>query len=360
MASRGSSRSSQPSLRGIISTNDDPGRCALCLEEFPTGPENLTVWGMLFCCGKGLCDRCVSSRFSAASACPVCKSPLSSSSRGIGALKKHAKKGRPWAQYQLATVHGEGCNVAQSDFEAVRWFRKAAKQGHPGALLCLGQHHIDGKGCALDLSEARKCAERAMAVDAQYARVSCLLLFEVSLAYKDMETSEARKEERSILTFLVSKGMREAQFRLAVALLADDKDYHCAAKMFGLAALQGDIDSAGGAATCCMQLERYSLANFWSEIVVKAKGEGMRPEHKEKRMEDVDNLRLDLRRWLRDKCGGCGAALDGETRLHCKGCRTYCYCGRDCQKLHWNRDGCGGHRDECLEVRSLKEKMVNE
>jgi len=351
MASRGSSRSSEPSLKGILSTNDDPDLCALCLGELPM-PTGSAV---LYCCGKGVCDRCVDSGFSAGSACPLCKS---SSPQGIGALKKHAKKGRPWAQYHLGLVHIEGCRVPESDFEAVRWLRKASKQGHPGAFLFLSHHHIDGIGCALNLSEAKKCAEHAMSIHGPFTAKSCDLLLRVAAAYSPMKTVEARKEMRSILAFLVGKGMRQAQCGLAMMLRNEDKDYHNAEKLFALAALQGDVHAAHGAAVSCWDLGEYARANFWSKVFVKTKGEGMDPDRREECMEKIENIQLDLRR-LRDNCGGCGAALDGKTRLYCKGCKTYCYCGRDCQKLHWNRIGCaqGTHRDECLEVRSLKEKM---
>ena len=103
-----------------------------------------------------------------------------------------------------------------------------------------------------------------------------------------MKTEEARKEKRSILTFLVGKGMREAQYSLAMLLCREDADYQNGAKLFALAALQGDIDSAHGAAMACKDLGKYSRAHFWSNVVVKAKGEGMNPECREKRMEDID------------------------------------------------------------------------
>ena len=63
-----------------------------------------------------------------------------------------------------------------------------------------------------------------------------------------------------------------------------------------------------------------------------------------------------LLRDLLGTCGGCGAPLHGKMRKKCGGCKTYCYCDRDCQTAHWNRSK-DGHREECKGVMELKEKM---
>lgn len=63
-------------------------------------------------------------------------------------------------------------------------------------------------------------------------------------------------------------------------------------------------------------------------------------------------------REIRDECGGCGAVLEGETHKYCAGCKTYCYCSRDCQKRHWNRSR-SGHREECKEAGKCVIKLPN-
>jgi len=61
--------------------------------------------------------------------------------------------------------------VPNDDFEAVKWFRRAADQGFAQAQVSLGGMYIDGKGVAQDNSEAvnwyRKAAEQGYA-DAQH------------------------------------------------------------------------------------------------------------------------------------------------------------------------------------------------
>ena len=60
---------------------------------------------------------------------------------------------------------------------------------------------------------------------------------------------------------------------------------------------------------------------------------------------------------VRDSCGGCGAEFDGKDRKYCRECRTFCYCSRDCQKLHWNCKK-NGHREDCLGLKELKKQMM--
>ncbi len=43
-----------------------------------------------------------------------------------------ANQGDPEAQISLGFMYAEGQGVPQDDAEAVRWYRKAAEQGHAG------------------------------------------------------------------------------------------------------------------------------------------------------------------------------------------------------------------------------------
>ena len=56
----------------------------------------------------------------------------------IATIRKQAKAGDPQAQYQLGRAFAQGEEVPQDKAEAVRWYRKAAEQGHLDAQNKLG------------------------------------------------------------------------------------------------------------------------------------------------------------------------------------------------------------------------------
>ncbi|WP_048942598.1 tetratricopeptide repeat protein, partial [Haemophilus influenzae] len=60
-----------------------------------------------------------------------------------------------------------GQGVKQDDFEAVKWYRKAAEQGDANAQAYLGLAYTEGRGVRQDYTEAvkwfRKAAEQGHA-----------------------------------------------------------------------------------------------------------------------------------------------------------------------------------------------------
>jgi len=67
-----------------------------------------------------------------------------------------ADQGHLHAQCFLGKTYDQGCGVAQSDAEAVRWFRKAADQGDASAQNSLGQILVIGRGLAQSSVEAAR------------------------------------------------------------------------------------------------------------------------------------------------------------------------------------------------------------
>ena len=78
----------------------------------------------------------------------------------------------------------------------------------------------------------------------------------------------------------------------------------------------------------------------------------IRKENRRDAAETYVNHRAFLRQ-LRDTCGACGTKFEGKDRKFCGGCRTFCYCSRECQKIHWNQKALG-HREDCLGLKNLK------
>jgi TPR repeat protein len=52
-------------------------------------------------------------------------------------FKKNAENGDVSAQYSLAVMYNDGIGVKKNPAEALRWFRKAAENGHPVAIEIL-------------------------------------------------------------------------------------------------------------------------------------------------------------------------------------------------------------------------------
>lgn len=80
--------------------------------------------------------------------------------------RQAAVKGNAEAQ----CLHGDNCSADGDEWEAVKWYRKAAEQGHPDALFRLGQRYED-LNLMENLVEALKCYHKAAEngqIDAQF------------------------------------------------------------------------------------------------------------------------------------------------------------------------------------------------
>ena len=339
------------SLKGITSTNDDPNACAVCSGPFPAGAMGDT-YAFALCCGKRSCMNCFrAGRLTTCSSgqttrCSICTTPIPISDKSkIGSLKKRAKRGEAWAQYVLGNCYVNGRHTSRSDHEARRWHEKAAKRGHPWAMHNLGVFYLEGRGgYSIDLTKARHLAKEAMSRDPLWADPCQSLLFEIALRVDD-------NEAKSILIPLAETGKSSAQNTLGAIIFNNEKNYLHSKQWFEAAALQGNKNAADNILLCCRELQNMPVANFWFNIIVSEPDMMPDEPHQQK---NVEKMGRELRK-VRDSCGGCGAVLTGDRREYCRQCKTFCYCSRECQKLHWNR--VGGHRCECLEVNALKGKI---
>lgn len=69
-------------------------------------------------------------------------------------VRKQAERGDPYLQVSLAARYATGEDVPQDYAMAVRWFLRAAEQGHVGAQDALGTYYLDGRGVTKDLTKA--------------------------------------------------------------------------------------------------------------------------------------------------------------------------------------------------------------
>ena len=89
-------------------------------------------------------------------------------------FQKAALQGLVDAQYNLSVMFANGQGVRQDDTETVKWSRLAAKQGHAGAQYQLGLLYAVGAGLEQDLVHAYKwfslAAKQLDGMDGEIAR----------------------------------------------------------------------------------------------------------------------------------------------------------------------------------------------
>ena len=337
-------------LKGIINTNDDPMACAVCSAPAQT----YKCYTIMNCCGKDLCDACLP-RSETGGICPLCKK----AGVPVGTLKKHAKKGAPWAQHELGLSYRKGDSVRQSDEDANRWQEKAAKSGHPGSTYNVGLTFLFGHGRPrVDLSKATQYLRLALSRGADETKCYPALIA-VAEKYISLETPETNEKARSILLPLIEKSntcTADAHFLLG-RFYHGEHDYSAAYKQYVASALVSGKE--GVVAICAMLCKRtlghHAQGRFWLGKITISKLAFETKEHRKYSITSFISYQRELRQ-LRDICGGCGAEFEGKERKFCRGCRAYCYCSRECQKMHWNRKK-DGHREDCKAATDLKKKL---
>ena len=79
--------------------------------------------------------------------------------------------------YNLGVMYDEGEGVPEDDKEAVKWYRKAAEQGHAGAQFNLALMYEEGEGVLEDKKEAVKWYFRAVPQGHVGAQLNLGLMF---------------------------------------------------------------------------------------------------------------------------------------------------------------------------------------
>ena len=252
----------------------------------------------------------------------------------------------------------------RGDFHlALHWFKKAGAQGHPPAFLQMANFYLEGKGCRQSIDLARECVMRAEKLHREFVLESNVSLNAISDAYlKRGLTDEALEVAQHMLD-------TACELRCDVPAL----NGNCLSLLASILETIGEEYMAARVAICGFQSgyrmstllpanvalhffsgDMIALGKFWLEFSCMTKAYIVGPPPLMS-LEFFDAIKANGRnaiRELRACCGGCGASLeDDERRKICEGCRTHCYCSRDCQKRHWNRRDGKDHRRECKEVK---------
>ena len=152
--------------------------------------------------------------------------------------RKAAEQGHAGAQNNLGYCYKNGYGVTKDYAEAVKWYRKAAEQGNDLAQYNLGVCYEYGQGVTKDITEAVKWYRKAAAQD--YARAQ----YHIGVCYKQgngvtKDYAEAVKWYRKA----AEQGDAKAQHNLGYCYEYGNgvtKDYAEAVKWYRKAAEQGD------------------------------------------------------------------------------------------------------------------------
>ena len=362
------------SLKGIVSTNDDPCKCAWCGGKiiFSTDAH------FNFCCGRRSCGGPCREKIKSNS-CETHASDLLGERRCVfcnvlgretnTALIGEAKSGKSWAQYLFACIclRPEKRRFGKPE-NAFTWLKKAAAQNHPESIHRLAWMYMDGEGnCPRDLAIARAYARKVGVVHADMRLLCSQTLIDIAEAYlSDGDEDEAVAVLEDVVRDADDVGLDlDCCKRVDWVLFEASSDASCASlsriqsRCFRL----GEIKFAILACLNHHDIGEFALSKLWLELALKTR-HGFRGFIKlggndECVWSDTEERRKRIRselREIRNACGGCGSALKGERRQYCRGCRAYCYCSRECQKLHWSRAD-NGHREECKEVQEEARKI---
>ena len=153
-------------------------------------------------------------------------------------FRKAAIQGHAWAQSNLGVMLAKGRGVKKDDVESVKWFRRAAEQGKAAAQYYLGMAYAKGRGIKKDEADAVKWYRKA--AEQGYAAAQC----DLGIMY-ECGCGVAKNEEEAVKWFrkAAEKGYAIAQNRLGTMYeegCGVAEDYVEAIKWYRMAAEQGN------------------------------------------------------------------------------------------------------------------------
>ena len=342
--------------------------------DVPSGGVGVTFSCLSqLCCGKRLCGACrADANYGYAldllgeSRCTFCNALRSG---GISLSLQEATAGKAWAQYNNGRIHYDYLEPPDTS-KGFDYLVKAASQGHPEAFLKFSALCRLGQcGYPRDLVAAQAFAKKARSLHPHLRLISNKALFDIAKQYLgDGDVEEvmgifsdiAKEVDPDALDGILCQSIAAAAFKI--------EQYQLAGEMSVKTFWHGAVESALSASFCYSLSKHYALSKLWLSVACKTKfgydyaieklygavGQRGWSFFKQRR----DEIRSKLRE-IRDSCGGCGDALEGDARKYCRGCKAFCYCSRECQKLHWNRaDANGGHSTECKEAQDQARKIL--
>lgn len=161
--------------------------------------------------------------------------------------RKAAEQGNAQAQYSLALMYNNGHGVGADHREAARWYRRAAEQGDANAMYHMALVYDFGHGVVEDDAEAARWYRRAADVGDARAQYNLGLLYDFGNGVAQDHGAAVRWYRRA-----AEQGDARAQYTLAASYFAGEgvaRSDVMAYAWMTLAASQGHVRARQGRAT---------------------------------------------------------------------------------------------------------------
>lgn len=237
---------------------------------------------------------------------------------------------------------------------AFRLYEKAAAKDHPIACCELAEMYQHGIGCKENLEKARAMFEKAVClrVEEYVKNALPIIMFGHKLALSLIDRGETGKG-LSILLPLAERGNAQAQSSMSsLCGRVGDMEGRMRWTIKCSESCSEDPGDCFPALDSAMRLRNYCLSRHWYAAASKIKQYALENYEAELRKDAHEEL-CDIRQ----ECAWCQCTLDRSSRKMCKGCKTYCYCSKACQKAHWNAEE-NDHRSECKNAMVVKKKIA--
>ena len=125
-----------------------------------------------------------------------------------------AEQGDAQAQYELAMMYEKGKGVEQNIDEALKWFNKAAGNGHVGSMIDLGWFYQNGQYVEKDVDKAIEWYEKAAEQGNPQAQHNLAFLYDEGIGVSENNEKAALWYQEA-----VARGHGVAQLNLGILYL---------------------------------------------------------------------------------------------------------------------------------------------
>lgn len=159
---------------------------------------------------------------------------------GAAPAGKSRHGGAANAQFFCGYLYGEGQGTAKDPAKALKWYEKAALQGHAAAQYCYGSLYLAGEGVERDSEKAFSWREKAALQGFAKAQYSCAVMCrEGEGTAKNAEKAFTWCEKTALQGFAEAQYFCGQMYGCGQGTAVDKQKAFC---LFEKAALQGHAD----------------------------------------------------------------------------------------------------------------------